>query len=179
MTGINAGTSAVSVMEVSQLKSEAACCGNLGLAHLWNGGDTPGTDFILFQSYGTGNGSTTGFCLAANTICVGIDLEGLTGSPVVDLPSNSAGQNMVLTGTFAGTGTNVFTEYFNNRLVWNASAPGQNTGKKGRLGAGGDLTHPGAIYFREGIYTNSVISSVQNAALFANVTAFYPALTFP
>jgi hypothetical protein len=69
----------------------------------------------------------------------------------------------LLNGTTIGTATNQWNE----------------TGGAIHLGGGGDLSQPGPAVLREMIVSNSVFSPTTEAAVRANMTAFYTGLTFP
>jgi hypothetical protein len=169
-TGITGGTSATTVLMNFKVIALERCCGQFGLAHIYNGVQTPGTDFMIDQSYGARD------CSSSTTVCLGLDREGASG-PHANLTAVD-GDNGFFAITFDGGF--VYNLYYNNGtpLDTHTSGTAQNSGTRIHLGGGGDLSQPDSVSFREGIITNSQLSRAEVAGVLANNTAFYPALTF-
>lgn len=176
LTGVNGGVSDVSVLVSGNTGTMTVpnCCEPFGLAHLWNGGDTPGQDFMIGPSYGTGG--TYMDCPTASTYCMGIDLEinwfsgcnlGSSPSEIIMFANWSSRTNYTLGAT-------------NGKTCW--YAPQSNMHYPGlhmRLGGGGDLTQNAIMIFRDGMLFNGVVGVPQYYAIMQSLEARYPGLTFP
>lgn len=174
-TGITGGTNAASVWVSGKVRKEALCCGVFGFSHSYNAGDTVGTDFILFPDYTNNYNPNTAQCVTDS--CLGIDLEG-ANSPTVSYGA-AVGDNANWLVAWTGSGTNLFSGYYNGLQLYNATGDtGVNVPTHVRLGGGGDLSHANII-FRSGLIANAAASQSDATAIQANESSFYAGtLTF-
>jgi hypothetical protein len=175
-TGITGGTGSTSVIYNGQAVTNEFCCGMFGIAHKYNAGDVTGTDFLVVLAYGlTGNGNWAN-CTTATTYCIGLDEEGAGEGR--DYGTSQI--NTILSIVF-NSGTNTVTGTLNGQLLINNSPPDTtiNPGTSIHFGGGGDLGQPDPATMREGLITNSALSSAQQTSVLNNMTAFFSGVSFP
>jgi len=155
------------------------CCGFFGWSHK---SDLPssifwGTDFMPIVTY---NHPDCG----SNNYCAGLDLEQGGGCvPTTPPPGPSLNLGPTVTdqmfiATFNASSTVISFSSNNNQSSATNPTTGCSPHGYARLAAGGDMSLT-PTYFREGLLTAGVLSGTEQTALFNNVTAAYPALTFP
>jgi hypothetical protein len=174
--GIIGGAAAASiVLNGKNRVTQAACCNVFGMDHRYDAAQTPGTDFGLVLSYGTGGLAA---CLTAATYCLSTDLE-LSGNGSDYGGSIVAPINVIATVNHDGAGLNS-TGYLNGHLVF-SQTPGAtiNAGTRLHLFGGGDFSQPALADVRELMVTNTQMSSGDEAIVRANMKAFYSGLSFP
>lgn len=172
-TGINSGTNPLSVMAVTNFQQLATCCGFFGMAHFYSDADTEGTDFEIGWTYGTAGMFQ---CSSSTAYCIGLDEEEAGESAAYANAFNGA--NLIEVATWDGSAL-VTMAANNNQLISKAPmAPSLIPGTHIHFGAGGDLsTVP--TFFREGLITNTALSTSQQTSIVNNMKAFYGALSFP
>jgi hypothetical protein len=174
-TGVTGGSgSDITVIATGRnIQTAAQCCNFFGANHRFDAADTPGTDFGMGVQYSnTGAFANCG----ANKACMIADLEINTISGP-DFPASPIDLLGIMTWDHVG---NTTTGLWNGHSAWSQTPPvSLAPGNHIHLGGGGDLTQPAPFIFRGGYVMNSVPSGAQETALLANVTAFYPLLSFP
>jgi len=177
-TGIRGGTKPLSVMMDGRNEGFSTCCGAFGISHSSLLPDTIGTMMTNWLDYGK---SSTKFmeCSTSTTFCMGIDEENANrdgaeyGSALEDVISlitfSGGATGGIVTGTVNGRQIFNHTPTYANRLRTNMAI-----GTAMRLGAGGDLSHVDVV-FREGLVTNGVMSTDDEAAARGNMNAFHAA----
>ena len=81
---------------------------------------------------------------------------------------------------YSGSANSVVT-YLNGTKVLTHSPPKAgkiNAGTAVHLGGGGDLSQPAPVRMREALFTNTVMSDSDVAALKTNITTFFSALKY-
>jgi hypothetical protein len=175
VTGITSGQNPLSIVYNGFPLQVNACCGSIGMAHKYNAGDTIGTDLMVMLNYGTGSGFPETDCSTASTFCAGIEEE--TDGNTTDY--GSAAKNIIVSVTF--NGNNTVTARENGKALFSTS-PGAATLNPGaflHFGGGGDLGQPAPTNMREALFTNSALSSANQAAIERNMQQFYIDTNFP
>jgi hypothetical protein len=183
--GINGGTGPNTVMMNGQVPSPTTgiCGGSFGVSHICTTTvcvDTGNTMNEVGLFYGT-SGSIA--CGSASNWCPEADYEGQGDSgPDLTTQKNVIFMNSVLPNT--SNFTYLTQGVLNGVTQWNRSrhtggSPGMVLGTRLRLGAGGDFCQPSPIVFREALITNTRMAASDEAAVRANMMAFYSGLSFP
>ena len=178
-TGITGGAGPISVMINMHMDSTPdPCCGFFGISHLWSDADITGTDFILAIEYDSRYGPPCGLGNATD-YCTTIDKEGAALSPTEFAVFTTVPKDLVYFATTDGTPVWNSATWINGTQYIPGTVPtGLNVPAHVHLGGGGDLTWPAPATFREGIFWNTALSTSDEAAIFANEQARYPALSF-
>jgi hypothetical protein len=182
--GINGGTGPSTVMMNGQVprSTNGICGGSFGVSHICattSCVDTGNTMNEVGFFYGT-SGSIA--CGSPSNWCPEADYEGQGDSgPDVTTQRNVIFMNSVLPNrsnfTYLTQGVlNGITQWNHRRQT--GGSPGMVLGARLRLGAGGDFCQPSPIIFREGLITNTQITAGDEAAVRANMVAFYSGLSF-
>lgn len=190
LTGIPGGVNAASIFYLGAPLQETYCCGVFGLTHAYTDPDTIGTDYMMILGYGWFNGGGTGVnvnCATTTTFCMGAEEE--SANDVADYSST------LFANTFSGiaydpsagmTGGTV-AGFINNVNLFSHSPPVSvvqaslplSPGNHLHLNSGGDGSGPANAVMREAIIMNFAATYGQFQAVFANIQARYPGLTFP
>jgi hypothetical protein len=181
--GINAGLFPVTVVFNGQFFNTglAGCCGSWGLAHLWNGGNVEGTDFLVLSIVGTTDGfAISGNCVSGTVACFGAEQEQVSdGGAISPTPANVLG--------FIDNDIQNFctdADYNGHHLYTHCPADSQippsfiiNPDIHIHLGGGGDLSKTPTVW-REGYFYNLILSPNQRATILGNTTNFFSGLTY-
>src|SRR5262249_41370943 len=146
-TGITGtGSASVSVGVNGQQVAHPHCCGIFGLAHVYSGGDTPGTDFMIVVGYGQ-YPPVGVVCKTPTSYCLGTDEE--LGGAGGDLGTTRM-PNIVAIIVY-DHGANKEYGYANNSPIYSGQSPFTtlNSGTRIHLGGGGDLSQPAPIIARD------------------------------
>jgi hypothetical protein len=175
VTGITSGQNPLSIVYNGISLQVNACCGSIGMTHKYSAADTIGTDFMVMLNYGTGSGFPETDCSAGTKFCAGIEEE--TDGNTADY--GSVAKNIIASVTF--NGSNVVTARQNGNALFSTSpgAPTLNPGVYLHFGGGGDLGQPAPTNMREALFTNSALSSANQAAIERNMQQFYIDMNFP
>jgi Alpha-L-arabinofuranosidase B, catalytic len=175
--GLNSGAIGMTVVYNGKpIATQEYCCGNFGRAHKYNAGDTNGTDFMISTAYGQA-GVDRAECDTSTSYCIAADEE-YAGGPSGDY-SPTLIANFLAIVAYDPNSQDV-TAWVNSHLVWTKAAGiAVTAGSSIHLGGGGDLSQPSPVVMREGLITNATMTSGDQAATFANTTAFYNGLSFP
>lgn len=193
MTGLTANGAKISIAMVARVVPfYGYCCGNFMNAHQWN---APccfgGTDFGFAVLFGAAEGLATTF--QDGIFVLGADFESngggispsITGVNIADL---------IMAMSFdptANSGVGAYTFFVNSSTVLrNNKTDGVCPVASGdpcpnvapafiHVGGGGDASGPAPIYWREGFWTNTVLSSTDVANILAGTKPLFPRLAFP
>jgi hypothetical protein len=179
LTGIPGGTAnSVSEMYEGLPQQTTYCCGQFGLTHATSAPDTLGTDFMVALGYWQRG---LGFiqCNSATDYCAGSEDE--TSNDLWDY--SATGGDAVVAIAYNHV-ANSITAWVNNDTLGTNSPPcfqggcsPFNPGNFLHVGGGGDLGRENT-WMRDGLITNTVMSSGDVSAAFGNTAAFYGSLTF-
>jgi hypothetical protein len=174
---INGGRNAISVLVNGIANTANQCCGDIGISHKYNAGDSAGTDFLVGTTFGIGTPGVTANCSTSSKYCFGIDIEGDTWLHDFTVFTPGAPAFIVITydGSNTTTGWTNGTEVFSEAPKQSPLVPGSSV----HIGGGGDLSQPADLAAREWAITNTALSSGDIAAAFSQVQAnFAGSLTF-
>jgi hypothetical protein len=185
-TGLTVGTRPISVLYNGKALDSGYCCGPFGIGHAYNVSDTYGTTFYISAAQGQYGSYANNRCATGAAYCSGGDEESI--NDFADYAFSNIGSIFGMVN-WGGSGSNVVKSYINGGLLLAASPPavslcagcaGMNLTGAGsiHLGAGGDLSEPAPALVREMALTNTAVSAADYTAAYANIKAFYPALTF-
>lgn len=181
ITGVTAGTASFSEIFVGQpIATTAYCCGPIGLSHNYNTGNSgPSSSLQLTLGYGN---TLNLACGSSTNYCFGTDGEGVTGGPYpvpVDYSTTLLANVVMEIGH--DNGLQKINGFINDKQGFNFTIlnTALDTGKAIHIGGGGDLSQPAPVIVRDFAITNNPIAQADVDAIFANVKAFYPALSFP
>ena len=178
MTGVNGGTSDLTITVLATpMQVVGACCGPITLCHQWNVGDTPGTCFGPYLSYGLAFANQN--CASSTVYCVGTVTE---LSADVGTYNFQQGMGAVVVTSYDSKADKSIVWLNGKRLVYQTPVAGAHTinvGTYAEVGAGGDLSQNYTTWFKEAAVSNSVFSAADVAAWQANTAAFYAGVPFP
>ena len=185
MTGIPGGWSSAALFYLGTPLATDYCCSIYGLQHQYGVQyNVPGSDLGIGLVYGW----IRYHCLTATSFCLGIEEEGLAEPNGVGNPAGGSAPTQYATTQFS----NVFaavtldisvpsvTGFINGVQNWTfpRTDHADNYGRHLHFGSGGDGSTPDPYLGREFFVTNAALTLAQYQAIFANVKARYPALTF-
>jgi hypothetical protein len=130
---------------------------------------------MVALSYGQRSGNSTD-CATSSTYCAGAEEESTVD--MADYGSQPIG-NAAVVIAFDPVADTV-SGWLNGASLFSRSPPSIaiNTGTSIHLGGGGDLSQPAPTIMREAFVANTAMSSADDSAVFANITAFYGGLPF-
>ena len=171
-TGITGtGSASVSVgVNGQQVATQLYCCGIFGLAHVYNGVDTPGTDFMVVTGYGQ-NPPVGVMCTTSTSYCLGTDEE--LGGVGGDLTTTRM-PNIVAIIVYDHSANKEYG-YANNSPIYSGLSPSTtlDSGTRIHLGGGGDLSQPAPIIARDLWITNTAMSAADVAAATTKLIGAY------
>jgi alpha-L-arabinofuranosidase B-like protein len=173
--GINGGSTPTSVVYVGVPITQTYCCGLFGISHSVHDSDTPGTDFLVMLAYGTYTNPNFSNC--GTEYCAGVEEEQKSDTAIY---SATLIANAVVVITLSNSGGTV-AAWLNSHALFNRTPPLENpivAGTSIHFSHGGDTSFAPSI-MREGMITNTTMSSGDQAAALANIEAFYSGLSFP